>query len=339
MSTTHSITKKTYKQLTAIERGKIAAYHSEGKRAAEIARLIGRHRSTIIREINRGSVDQKQEKNGKEIYYKAYFPETAQLLADKRKKNSYYLKLPKVSKTFLEEFTAAMKIKYRLHSVDSFYHTYKEEHPTEVILSTKTLYTYIHQGLLEVKPIDLPKAVRVRKRKKTRSSTKKQLGKSIEERPDRINTREEFGHWEIDSVLGKKTKNEPSILTLVERQTRYALTVKLDGKKADYVQEAVRKLRKEYPIKSITADNGSEFASLSDLEGLEVYFAHPYSSHERGSNEHFNGLLREYIPKGGSLCDLKKEKLAFYTDLINSRPRRIHHYQTAKNLFGLAQTD
>lgn len=84
---------------------------------------------------------------------------------------------------------------------------------------------------MEVKPIDLPKAVRIRKKSKTRPSTKKILGTSIEERPDTINDRSTFGHWEIDSVLGLKTAGEPSIMTLVERQTRFALTIKLPERK------------------------------------------------------------------------------------------------------------
>ena len=120
---------------------------------------------------------------------------------------------------------------------------------------------------------------------------------------------------EIDSVLGGKTIGEPSILTLVERQTRYAVTKKLVEKKAEYVNQAVLECMKLYPIKSITADNGNEFSSLSKIEGLDVYFAHAYSSYERGTNENFNGLLREFIPKGCSLKELNQNLLEDYTRL------------------------
>ena len=95
---------------------------------------------------------------------------------------------------------------------------------------------------------------------------------------------------------------------------------------------------KLYPIKSITADNGNEFSSLSKIEGLDVYFAHAYSSYERGTNENFNGLLREFIPKGCSLKELNQNLLEDYTKAINERPRRIHGYQSAKKLFELTQT-
>ena len=94
----------------------------------------------------------------------------------------------------------------------------------------------------------------------------------------------------------------------------------------------------EYPITSITSDKGSEFSRLSDLEEVDIYFVHPYSSHERGTNEDFKGLLREFLPKGQSFNSLTEKELAHYIEAINERPRRLHHYKTAKFLFGLAQT-
>ena len=125
---------------------------------------------------------------------------------------------------------------------------------------------------------------------------------------------------------------------MVERQTRYAVPKKLVEKKAEYVNQAVLECMKLYPIKSITADNGNEFSSLSKIEGLDVYFAHAYSSYERGTNENFNGLLREFISKGCSVKELNPNLLEEYTKAINERPRRIHGYQSAKKLFELTQT-
>lgn len=338
MSTNNDSTKPSYSHLSEVERGKIEAFLSEGLKPAEIARRLGRNRSTLSREIKRGTVKQVKLVNGKKIYYDKYFADTAQNRYSEARKSSYYLKFEKASDSFLEDFTKAMKAKPRVHSVDSFVHAYKLENPDEVVPSTKIIYTYIHQGLLSIKPIDLPKVVRIRKRKKLRPTTKKHLGTSIEERPEEINDRSTFGHWEIDSVLGLKTASEPSVMTLVERQTCFAMTVKLPEKKAEYVNQAVLECMASYPIKSITADNGSEFALLSDLKGVDTYFAHAYSSHERGSNEHFNGLLREFVPKGVSLKDLTLNDLETYTQAINDRPRRIHDYQSAKKRFELAQT-
>lgn len=115
-------------------------------------------------------------------------------------------------------------------------------------------------------------------------------------------------------------------MTLVERQTRFAIAVKLADKQARTINSAVKKLLTQYPISSITADNGSEFSLLSDLKGINVYFAHPYSSHERGSNENFNGLLREFLPKGVSLNLLTTAEFNLYVSVINNRSRRLHQY-------------
>ena len=338
MSTNYSTTNQSYKHLSEAERGEIEAYLSVGLKPAEIARRLGRNRSTITREINRGSITQVKKVNGQKVYYQHYYADAAHNRYRHAREASYYLKLDSVSDDFLRAFTEAMREKPRVHSVDTFVHTYRLQHVDEVVPSTKTLYNYIHQGLLEIKVIDLPRAVRIRKKFTKRPYTKKHLGKSIEERPEEINNRSRFGDWEIDSVLGGKTIGEPSILTLVERQTRYAVTKKLVEKKAEYVNQAVLECMKLYPIKSITADNGNEFSSLSKIEGLDVYFAHAYSSYERGTNENFNGLLREFIPKGCSLKELNQNLLEDYTKAINERPRRIHGYQSAKKLFELTQT-
>jgi IS30 family transposase len=320
MSTNYSTTNQSYKHLSEAERGEIEAYLSVGLKPAEIARRLGRNRSTITREMNRGSITQVKQVNGQKVYYQHYYADAAHNCYRQVRKASYYLKLDRVSDDFLTKFTEAMREKPRVHSVDTFVHTYRLQHVDAVVPSTKTLYNYIHQGLLEIKVIDLP------------------IGKSIEERPEEINNRSRFGDWEIDSVLGGKTVGETSILTLVERQTRYAVTKKLVEKKAEYVNQAVLECMKPYPIKSITADNGNEFSSLSKIEGLDVYFAHAYSSYERGTNENFNGLLREFIPKGISLKELNPTLLEDYTKAINERPRRIHDYQSAKKLFELTQT-
>ncbi|QOG25099.1 IS30 family transposase [Streptococcus sp. KS 6] len=338
MSTNYSTTNQSYKHLSEAERGEIEAYLSVGLKPAEIARRLGRNRSTITREINRGSITQLKKVNGQKVYYQHYYADAAHNRYRDARETSYYLKLDRVSNDFLTKFIEAMREKPRVHSVDTFVHTYRLQHVDAVVPSTKTLYNYIHQGLLEIKVIDLPRAVRIRKKFNKRPSTKKHLGKSIEERPEEINNRSRFGDWEIDSVLGGKTIGEPSILTLVERQTRYAVTKKLVEKKAEYVNQAVLECMKLYPIKSITADNGNEFSSLSKIEGLDVYFAHAYSSYERGTNENFNGLLREFIPKGSSLKKLNPTLLEDYTKAINERPRRIHGYQSSKKLFELTQT-
>ncbi len=164
---------------------------------------------------------------------------------------------------------------------------------------------------------------------------KRNLGKSIEERPSEINDRTTFGHWEIDTVVGKKTKDQPVLLTMTERLTRYQIVIKIQGKHEAAVNETIRSLSQDNPnfphlFKSITSDNGSEFAGLSEtLFGLsDVYFAHPYASWERGTNEKHNGILRRFIPKVKSLKDYTIQQIKQMMHWMNHLPRKILKYKT-----------
>ncbi|KXT74929.1 Transposase [Streptococcus sp. DD10] len=169
MSTNYSTTNQSYKHLSEVERGKIEAYLDDGLKPWEIARRLGINRSTITREISRGSVKQVKQINNQKAYYQHYYADAAQNRYRQARKASYYLKLDHISDDFLAEFTEAMKEKPRVHSVDTFVHTYKLQHVNEIV-----------------------------------PSTKKHLGKSIEERPEEINNRSRFGDWEFDSVLGER---------------------------------------------------------------------------------------------------------------------------------------
>ena len=195
MSTNYSTTNQSYKHLSEAERGEIEAYLSLGLKPAEIARRLGENRSTITRKINRGSITQVKKVNGQKVYYQHYYADAAHNRYRHAREDSYYLKLDSVLDDFLRAFTEAMREKPRVHSVDTFVHTYRLQHVDTVVPSTKTLYNYIHQVLLEIKVIDLPRAVWIRKKFTKRPSTKKHLGKSIEERPEEINNRFRFGDW------------------------------------------------------------------------------------------------------------------------------------------------
>ena len=150
-----------------------------------------------------------------------------------------------------------------------------------------------------------------------------------------MNERTTFGHWEIDTVIGKKTKGEPVLLTLTERLTRYQLVLKIKAKDEVSVKEAIQSMAQGNPhfaqlFKTVTCDNGSEFASLSEaLHNIsDVYFTHPYSSWERGTNENHNGLLRRYLPKGKSLKQYSNEQIQRFTQKLNHLPRKILKYLT-----------
>ena len=150
------------------------------------------------------------------------------------------------------------------------------------------------------------------------------------------------GHWEIDTVVGKRSGKEAVVLTLVEKVTDFYLAIKIPGKDADSVMSAMEVLREEYGdtkfseiFKTITADNGSEFERLSELEswGVGIYFAHPYSSWERAQNERHNRLFRRFVPKGVSIDSFSAEQILSFAHEMNALPRNHLGYFTPEELF------
>lgn len=174
------------------------------------------------------------------------------------------------------------------------------------MVCTETLYNYTDLELINSKNYELPEKRRRRAKRSRIRENKRVLGKSIEDRPKEIEKREEFGHWEIDLVIGSKTKDDSVILTMTERRSRYLMIVVVEDKCPKNVMKALRKVMSEYSehtgsvFKSITTDNGSEFASLHKLEaytGTQVYFTHPYTSCEKGSVERKVELWANRLPR------------------------------------------
>ncbi|MBU4289292.1 MAG: IS30 family transposase [Proteobacteria bacterium] len=155
---------------------------------------------------------------------------------------------------------------------------------------------------------------------------------SISERPEAVETRERFGDWEGDTVEG--AKGSGGIASHVERKSRYLIATKLSDKTANTMTNASIKAFQRIPKKirkTLTLDNGKEFSQFKQLEkktGLCVYFADPYSSWQRGSNENTNGLIRQYFPKGTNFRDITSKDLAFVVKKLNHRPRKCLNYQT-----------
>lgn len=168
------------------------------------------------------------------------------------------------------------------------------------------------------------------------------LGTSIKERPASIDTREEFGHWEIDTVIGTKDKIDSVLLTLAERKTRHYIVRKIESKTSHAVLKELSNLKEYYGkqfnqvFKSITSDNGQEFAQLFKIEqeaSVKVYFTHPYASCERGTNERHNGMLRRFLPKGVAINGYSADDIAFIEGWCNTLPRKLLNYHTPKELF------
>jgi len=237
-----------------------------------------------------------------------------------------------------------------LSSVDEIIHDFilnrKDKIEGMTTICTKSFYNYINDGWIDLKPIDLPMMVKRKKRSQKRipSSPK---GTSIDQRPALVNDREEFGHWEGDLIVGGKTKDHGALLTLIERKTRFSLSIQLKNKTSKQVYMAFNRIEKQYgeffPVifKTITFDNGNEFARYKDIEKkphakntrTKVYFAHPYSAWERGTNENCNRLYRYFVKKGVNILQYSKSYIENVTKLINQKVRKVLGYQTANRLF------
>lgn len=210
------------------------------------------------------------------------------------------------------------------------------------IVCTRTLYRYVDSGLLQIQNTDLPeKLTRNTKTKRIRAN-KKKLGRSIEDRPKYIDQRKEFGHWECDLVLGHKTKDDEVLLTLYERMTRKFMIVPIPDKTAGSVMTAFNNLKAQYQehwnevFKTVTTDNGSEFADLSQLEDISntlVYYAHPYTSCDKGGVECHNRLIRRFIPKGEYVKNYSLDDIFSIELWINDLPRKVLSYHTPDELF------
>ena len=218
--------------------------------------------------------------------------------------------------------------------------------PTKTRICTRTLYHYIEKDVFcSITQKDLPRGGQRKRRKsrRVRRSYKVPTGRQIEDRPCEAENRTEYGHWEMDCIESIKS-DRTCILSLVERYSREAILVKLSSQTQDAVIRALNSLERSLGsrnfrdvFKTITVDNGSEFWDWESLETsilnkkarTAIYYAHPYSSWERGSNENLNGFVRYFIPKGTRISDYKQKEIQELAEWINDYPRRILKGQTA----------
>ena len=323
------------------ERKMIEKYRRQGFSVNQIAKALGRHRSSIYRELKKGSVEQEVATKGYNKYsppYEkvlVYFHDVGQRKAEEagiRKGNKYKLLMDPELIHYIEDMILVGK-----QSPDVIIGRLRRtEHNFQTLICPKTIYNYIDKGFLKVRNIDLLLKCRRKPKISRDRNTKRQLGRSIEERPEEVDNREEFGHFEGDSIVGKDGKS--SILSLTERKTRMGFLIKVKNKEANTTVRAFRKLigNELKPIlKSITFDNGSEFYAVKNLEDkiIKIYFAHSYSAWERGTNENYNGIVRRFIPKGKDMTQFSQDDLNRIANRINDLPRKILNYQTPKEAF------
>lgn len=342
-----------YCHLTWRERLRIETRLKDGWKPQRIADEIGRHVSTIYREIKRGRGIQRTTDL---IDYECYIPDMAQ--------NKYEANFPNKGPGW--KIARDPKLSIYLGKVLKDGFRSPEAALGEIAakgiefdskISPRTLYRYVDMGLIPgVSNMDLPHKRNKKDKKKQEKprAARSAKGKSIEERPREVNTREEVGHWEMDTVLSAKDGSLERILALTERATRNQINLKIKNGETATVVAALDTLEKKLGatfstvFQTITVDNGSEFA---DVEGLErsclrrgkkrttLYYCHPYSSSERGSNEKQNGMTRRRHPKGTDFKRVSRKKLRETTDWINNYPRKIFGFHTAAELFAAAFPD
>lgn len=310
----------SYKHISIEERACIKKLVNEGTSLRKIAKVLDRSPSTISREIRRN-------KGGNNVYH----PLTASRLYSQRRLNCgrriqidcdvvEYINL-KINQNWSPEQVDKRSKKENNHSIPSF----------------STIYRWIHSGLI-VKG-DMKKLRRKGKFKRPQETRGRfNIGKTIKKRPKHVHKREELGHWEADTVesgrYGHKHKSSFCLVTLVERKSRYTLSCVLPNRKESNVTTAIIKMLSSLDselVKTITCDRGKEFSGYEQIEKAlkcDVYFADPYCSWQRGTNENTNGLLREYYPKGSDLAKVSHDDLKEKITLLNSRPRKCIQFQT-----------
>jgi len=308
----------TYCQLTSEERYMLAALRRQGLNQSQIARSLGRHRSTVCREVSRNST----RADGR------YRASSAQERTNGRRSRSR-----RNLRFSAGDFAQVEELLCRQWSPEQVSgHLARQG---QLSISHETIYRHVWRdkragGLLYTHLRGARK--QRRKRYGSYDSRGKLANKCpISERPASVETRQHVGHWEIDTVMGTGSKD--CIVSLVERKTGLLLIGKLEDRTTDSLNRRVIGLinRHEGAFETITSDNGTEFHNYKYIEGRTqavFYFARPYHSWERGSNENANGLIRQYLPKGTSMAGLSQQQCTAIARKLNTRPRKRHGFRT-----------
>ena len=342
---------KQYKHLNIKERVMIETIMKEqlevyGKvNITSIAKKLNRSKSTISREIRRNRFVVVTEVFNKDSIFKKkkvitfeYESTEANEKALKKQKEKGTSRIKLLyNKQLIKEVNRLLKEEGK--SPDIVAYKIRENKTFNVKVSTNTIYDGIRKGYLEVSTKDRKrmkdKSRRCRVERNKIPESKKD--RSIELRPDYINNRKEFGHFEMDLVLGKQGKDTECLLTLTERKTRFEIVIKLNNKSSSEVIRAVKSMKENLKgysseiFKSITTDNGSEFSRYEEIEeilGTMIYFCHPGASYEKGTNERHNGMLRDYIPKGSDISKYSAEDLDRIVSKLNDLERKKLNYYT-----------
>ena len=339
--------KKQYHHLSYDDRIKIEFMINEkdknGKRLysnTDIAKKLGAHKSTISRELKRikSKVNVITGKR-RNLPYSAYRAQEDYNFKRGLSKAHYILDdYPKMRKYIEDKILTEKWAPDVIVGVMNKEKKYLEEGFTSI--SVPTIYNAIRYGIIKVKISDMRRMSKFEKH--TKDVKKKEVPEnkreySIERRNENINNRTEFGHFELDTVIGSSKGINSCLLTMTERKTRFEIALKIESKSSEAVVKKVNQLKvylkKNFSkiIKSLTTDNGSEFSDflgiISDTD-TKIYFCHPYASCEKGTNERHNGILRYFIPKGTNIDDYSFKYINNSVNWMNNYPRKILDYKT-----------
>ena len=313
----------TYHQITYAERYTLGLLRRQGLSPAAIAQVLGRHRSTILREVRRN----RAASDG------TYRPQLADWYARGRRSRS------RRNRRFsAADFRLVQRFLAQQWSPEQVAGYLRRQRALRI--SHETIYRYIWEDKRQGGKIySHLRGAQKQRRKRYRSydSRGRLAGKrSITDRPAMVETRKQLGHWEIDTVLGAGSRD--CVLSLVERKTGYLLLGKLRARTtAEVNQRATQLIRHQLrPVRTITADNGTEFHGFAAIEKktqARFYFATPHHAWERGTNENTNGLIRQYLPKRQSMAHLTQWDCNRVAAILNNRPRKRLGYRTPEECY------
>ena len=304
-----------YKHLSQAERYQIYALMKAGHDQTQIAKLLDRHKSTISRELIRNTGS------------RGYRPKQACELSAERAQNSR--NAPTVEPWVREEASSLVRMQWS-----------PEQIAARLPISHETLYQHVYAD--KAQGGVLWKSLRCQKQKRKRyAGGRDRRGqiphrRPLSDRPVHIELRKQVGHWECDTVISANHKG--AIVTMVERKSGFSVIVKVSQKTSELVSRAFIEGLRPYMVRVITLtyDNGKEFAGHIQIDlalNSTSYFARPFASWERGSNENFNGLLRQYVPKKRSLNTVTEDEITMIQNRLNNRPRKRLGFKTPAEVF------
>jgi len=314
----------SYSQITYAERYTLGLLRRQGLSPAAIARVLGRHRSTLIREIRRN----RTRHDG------GYRPQLADWYARARRSRSR--RNQRFTRRDWRRVRQLLACKWSPEQIAGYLRRWRLLH-----ISHETIYRYIWADKRASGTLyrHLRGAQKQRRKRYGHYDSRGRLAgkRPITDRPAAVATRTQVGHWEVDTMLGAGQAG-PCVLTLVERKTGYVAIGKLHARTTAHVTVRATQLIRRQPrmVRTVTADNGTEFHDYATIErrtATRFYFATPHHAWERGTNENTNGLIRQFLPKGHSMARLTQQDCNAIARQLNRRPRKRLGYRTPEECY------